>query len=71
MHMETSYIVTADTEESIAKIASLWGYEFAEIDNCSFASLPLSKDISILLIIYYLVFLSLTFFYSSYTLMDG
>lgn len=36
MHMETSYIVTADTEESIAKIASLWGYEFAEIDNCSF-----------------------------------
>ena len=36
MRMETEYLVTAETEEAIQAIASVWGYEFAKIDGCSF-----------------------------------
>lgn len=36
MEMETNYLVTADTEEAIARIASLWGCESAEVEGCSF-----------------------------------
>ena len=36
MRMETEYQVIAETEEAIETIASVWGYEFAEINGCAF-----------------------------------
>ena len=36
MRMETIYLVTAETEDAIRTIASVWGYDFVEINDCSF-----------------------------------